>query len=89
MVTMKRIIAWAISAALASVDAFLERSHSTASWDAREEHHRTGDQISMHEPADFGDKGDEPEPSPLQASATFVGGLSSDLNAEMSLGPLL
>ena len=84
---MKRIIVYAVSAALASVGALLEQSRLTAFWEAQAAHHSIGDQLSMHEPADVGDKGDEPKPPPLQVSATFEGGLRGDLNAEVSLGP--
>ena len=84
---MKRTIFLVGSAALALFGTSLQQSRLTAFVEAWTDHHIIGDQLSTHDPADADDEGDEPKPPPLQASATFEGGLRGELNAEASLGP--
>ena len=84
---MKRTIFLVSSAVLASVGISLEQNLLTAFWEAQADHHTIGDQLSAHDPAGASDEGDEPKPPPLQASATFEGGLRGELNAVASLGP--
>ena len=75
------------SAALALFGTSFEQSRLTAFVQTWTGHHIIGDQLSTHDPADADDEGDEPKPPPLQASATFEGGLRGGLNAEANLGP--
>ena len=84
---MKRTVLLVSSAILASVGISLEQNLWTAFWEAQADHHMIGDQFSAHDPAGASDEGDEPKPLPLQASATFEGGLRGELNAVASLGP--
>ena len=84
---MKRTIFLVGTAVLTSFGISLEQSRLAALVEAWTGHYVIGDQLSTHDPADADDEGDEPKPPPLQASATFEGGLKGELNAEASLGP--